>query len=81
MCVYRNTDTVCRAYLADYNLQPDTRNFVASDLDVTKVAKAYGFPVPPRVNVNVVEEKKIDLISRPYGPEEEKRMKKRRVRV
>lgn len=67
-----------RSFLSDYNIHRDRDVFDTTKLDVTKLAKSFGFPVPPRVEVREVKEEKIDTVSRPYGPERAKDGKKRR---
>ncbi|TGZ85680.1 P-loop containing nucleoside triphosphate hydrolase protein [Ascodesmis nigricans] len=67
-----------RSFLSDYNIHADREIFDTTKLDVAKLARSFGFPIPPRVQVREAKEEKIDTVSRPYGPERVKDGRKRR---
>ncbi|KAI5805843.1 P-loop containing nucleoside triphosphate hydrolase protein [Geopyxis carbonaria] len=69
-----------RAYLQEYNIHAEPKFFDSTTLDVAKLAKSFGFPIPPRVNVRRAEEAApVDKIKRPYGPERIQNGKKRKI--
>jgi len=72
-----------RSYLQSYrNHQPNGEIFDVAKVDVVKIAKSFGFAIPPRVN-NLLDEvsKLVDKTRRPYGPTTSEVPKKKRRAV
>jgi ATP-dependent RNA helicase DDX18/HAS1 len=69
-----------RSYLQAYGSHSLRSVFDINSLDLKKVAKGFGFPVPPKVDINLGASMKRPESRRAYGsqPRQQKSMHKRR---
>lgn len=67
-----------RSYLQAYASHTLKSVFNVNKLDLTKVAKSFGFPTPPRVDINLGASMKRVEGRRSYGSQPKQRFKQNR---